>query len=123
MRNLRIEWELEQMSKMDDIKNKMNNDSKSRDARSELLGLNNKKEEEQTSTGSDSLDLSSMIGDVSTDQPRKKPSKKLKGIYLDEDVLEVYEVQAEKRERGWGSQLTSDLLRAVFEKEGLMNKR
>ncbi|MEP9408538.1 hypothetical protein ABKP09_19665 [Peribacillus frigoritolerans] len=55
----------------------------------------------------------------------KKPEKKLKGIYIDVDVLEKYEEEAAKPERGrgWGSQLVSDLLREVFEQQGIMPKK
>lgn len=46
----------------------------------------------------------------------------MKGIYIEEDVLEVYEKLSDENSRGWGSQLVYDLLRATFEKHGYLPK-
>lgn len=68
------------------------------------------------------LDVGSAAASYFSEQEKTKVNKKLKGIYLDEDVLKIYELEADARARGWGSKLTSDLLRAVFEREGLFEK-
>lgn len=121
------------MSKADAIKNKITaQEEKKRDPRSDLIGLNNhtpeapkveeKKKETPAQKTNDEINFDEIAEGINSDD-LKEPTKSLKGIYLDDDVLEVYEREASKRKRGWGSQLTSNLLRAYFEKEGLMSKR
>lgn len=66
-------------------------------------------------------DIEDAIANAYPDESEKR-EKILKGIYLDDDVLAVYKAVSAKKPRGWGSQLTSDLLRAEFVKQGLMKK-
>lgn len=119
------------MSNMESFRNKAAGAGKvdPRDALIGLKGGNSESEnqaaatgEENTQGGNKTLDYTNIAASFSTSEP-EKVSKKLKGIYIDEDVLHVYEQQQKKKERGWGSQLVSDLLRAVFENEGLIEKR
>ena len=110
------------MSRLESFKNKIDGGKKG-DPVTNLVGVRGGQEESAAaSENKNGFDLDAIAGAFSQEE-NKKPAKKLKGIYLDEDVLEIYEQEAKKRERGWGSQLTSDLLRAVFEKEGLLPKR
>lgn len=55
------------------------------------------------------------------DRP-KKIVKKLKGIHIDEDVLDVFQAEQSLRERGWGSQIVSDLLREKFEEYNMFER-
>lgn len=52
----------------------------------------------------------------------KRIEKKLKGLHIETDVLEVFERLQESRERGWGSQIVSDWMREKFEDLGLFEK-
>ncbi|EIT83993.1 hypothetical protein A374_18199 [Fictibacillus macauensis ZFHKF-1] len=69
------------------------------------------------------IDVSGVSSSFATLEEADRFSKKLKGIYIDQDVLQVYEREAAKRKRGWGSQLVSDLLRTAFEQQGLLGKK
>lgn len=124
------------MSNMESFRNKVTGTGKA-DPRDALIGLkggnteseNTESEnstadvgEDNSQGGNKTFDYTSIAASFATGETVKVP-KKLKGIYLDEDVLHVYEEQQKKKERGWGSQLVSDLLRAVFENEGLIEKR
>lgn len=64
-------------------------------------------------------DLDESIAKAFAGDTPPKREKVLKGIYLDEDVLEVYNKAAKDNGRGWGSQLVSDLLRKEFIRRGI----
>ncbi|MGZ9818102.1 hypothetical protein ACXM0N_19765 [Peribacillus simplex] len=87
------------------------------------LEMENKKSVKAEKDPNMDLDV---VEDIDVDvmaEPSGKPKKSMKGIYIEEDVLEVYEKLSDENSRGWGSQLVSDLLRAKFEKHGYLPKR
>lgn len=121
--NLNKELEWNKMSNVENIKNKMKSINKP--TATEALLSTPEVSENETAASQEkekNRDLASIKTNAFSKEKKNKPAKKLKGIYLDEDVLEIYEQEADKRDRGWGSQLVTDLLRAVFEEEGLMDK-
>ena len=103
------------MSKIDNLKNKIKEDEK----RSETAAAKEQDKEPEKEKNFSQDPISNAFSSVKP----VKPVKTLKGIYLDADVLKVYEEQAKLRGRGWGSQLVSDLLRNTFEQYGLMDKK
>jgi uncharacterized protein (DUF4415 family) len=113
------------MSRLDKFKNKIEKEGKET-VITRLVGNDTAGQSESAAASENqnktNLNLDAIAAAFNNDET-KEPAKKLKGIYLDEDILEVYEAQAKLKPRGWGSQMVNDLLRAVFEQQGLLPKK
>lgn len=115
------------MSNMIDEIKKQEEEAERRSAAAALVKRDKEKAKQETAASEENeendVDLEAAIAKAFADEnDAPKPKKTLKGVYIDDDVLKVYEAVAEHKGRGWGSQKISDLLRNEFIKEGLMKR-